>query len=70
MYRHEGEHEYEWNRGCGANVCIVEHVDKTGWVEDCRDHDGLARCYCGWAKDGGDGRAQLQDMGENVDEDY
>ena len=63
MKIHEGEHVYEWIRGCGANVC---------WVNDCRDHDGYARCYCGWAASGGSGRQELLDRGENLDwdEDY
>jgi len=30
----------------------------------------LARCYCGWAADGGNGRQQLVEMGENVEDDY
>ena len=30
------KHEYHWSRYCGAKVC------------DCGDHEGLARCYCGW----------------------
>jgi len=30
----------------------------------------LARCYCGWALDGGNGRQQLVKMGENVEDDY
>ena len=53
------EHDYEWYRGCGAEVC---------W--ECSDHKGLARCYCGWAACGGIGRQELVDMGENLDEDY
>jgi hypothetical protein len=46
-------------RGCGAWVCA-----------NCGAHLGLARCYCGWSAGGGDGRAELIDMGENIDEDY
>ena len=52
----ECNHEYELDRGCGAKVCIK-----------CDDHEGLARCYCGWSKDGGDGTAQLQEMGEVIE---
>jgi len=45
---------------CGAYVCV-----------ECENHNGLARCFCGWALNGGDGRHQLQDMGETIDpEDY
>lgn len=42
-------------RYCGAYVC-----------GECGKHVGLARCFCGWAADGGDGRAQLIDMGETI----
>lgn len=60
-------HSYEWkpdgrrqmHRTCGAYICL-----------DCDDHEGLARCYCGWARDGGNGVAQLQELGENVEDDY
>ena len=61
-------HEYEMkadgvtrqiHRTCGAYVCF-----------DCRDHEWLARCFCGWARNGGNGNAQLRAMGENVDDDY
>jgi hypothetical protein len=44
-----------FNAHCGAWVC-----------ESCGQHKGLARCYCGWAADGGDGREQLVDAGENL----
>jgi hypothetical protein len=44
---------------CGAWVC-----------DQCGAHLGLARCYCGWAASGGDGRAELVELGENVEEDY
>jgi len=49
----------ERSRECGVPVC-------TG----CGHHLGLARCYCGWAADGGDGRDQLIEMGECLDDDY
>ena len=68
----ECKHEYEMKAdgvtrqmdpGCGAYVCIL-----------CRHHGrfgkDLARCYCGWAADGGDGLQQLRDLGENVEDDY
>ena len=51
--------ERRMDANCGAYVCL-----------DCNDHDGLARCYCGWASDGGDGVAQLRAEGENVEDDY
>ena len=49
---------YERNRYCGCKVC-----------DKCGDHKGLARCYCGWAADGGDGRKQLEEMGETIESD-
>lgn len=51
------EHDHQRNDYCGAKVCA------------CGDHKGLARCFCGWARDGGNGRQQLIDMGERIDED-
>lgn len=30
-------HDFQWSRYCGAKVC-----------DDCGQHEGLARCYCGW----------------------
>lgn len=52
-------HDYELRANCGVDVC---------W--NCSDHKDLARCYCGWAASGGNGRQELLDMGENLDEDY
>ena len=58
MAKHE--HNYEWVHPCGAHVCTK-----------CAHHKGLVRCYCGWAEDGGDGRTELQEMGETIEpEDY
>ena len=31
------EHNFEWSKYCGAKVCT-----------ECDDHEGLARCFCGW----------------------
>ena len=52
-------HEYpeKMHRSCGAFICL-----------NCGHHDKLARCFCGWALDGGNGRRQLEDMGETIDE--
>lgn len=50
---------YEFSRFCGAYVC-----------EACGDHEGLVRCYCGWSQSGGNGRVELEEMGETIDEDY
>jgi hypothetical protein len=44
---------------CGAYVC-----------DGCEYHDGLARCYCGWSASGGNGRQELEAMGETIEEDY
>lgn len=48
--------EYRLSSYCGAYVC-----------DECDDHRGLARCFCGWAKDGGDGRKELREMGETIE---
>lgn len=39
----DGNHQYSWNRFCGADVC-----------EGCGDHKGLARCFCGFGLASGD----------------
>lgn len=44
---------------CGAYVC-----------DTCGEHVGLVRCYCGWSAAGGDGRAELLEAGEVLEEDY
>jgi hypothetical protein len=41
---------------CGAWVC-----------PECDHHKGLVRCFCGWAADGGDGRKQIEELGEVID---
>jgi hypothetical protein len=46
-----------FTRYCGAWVC-----------QKCDAHLGLARCYCGWASSGGNGRVELVEMGENLEE--
>lgn len=50
--------EYHLQRSCGAMVC-----------DRCDDHKGLARCFCGWSRSGEDGRRELIEMGETIDED-
>jgi hypothetical protein len=54
-----GSTNVDFRRYCGCDVC-----------RDCDHHQGLARCFCGWSMYGGDGRAELIEMGENLDEDY
>ena len=57
-----------WGKSCGAYVC-----------SSCDQHDGLARCYCGWSQtDPGRGYQELEELGETIepedggfyDEDY
>lgn len=54
-----GSTEVDWSRECGCKVC---------W--QCGNHLGLARCFCGWSESGGDGRAELIEMGETIEPDY
>jgi hypothetical protein len=46
------------SRSCGVNVC-----------HDCGHHERLVRCFCGWAASGGNGRAELVELGETIDPD-
>jgi hypothetical protein len=52
------EHKYALVKECGVNVCM-----------DCNDHEGLVRCYCGWASSGGNGYNELLGMGEQIESD-
>ncbi|MGB9886474.1 MAG: hypothetical protein ACPLRW_05680 [Moorellales bacterium] len=53
----ECNHEYEFNRYCGAYVCVR-----------CGRHKGLERCFCGWSLTRpGRGYEELLEMGEVVD---
>lgn len=55
------EHVHEWgevSRVCGVRICM-----------ECGEHKGLARCFCGWSEDGGDGRRELEEMGETIEPD-
>jgi len=47
---------FVFSKHCGADVCLI-----------CDNHKNLARCYCGWSVSGGDGRAELIEMGETID---
>lgn len=65
-YTHEEIRECEvchagayMDRKCGVFVC-----------SSCEQHEGLARCFCGWSASGGDGYRELAEMGENLEEDY
>tara|TARA_R100001143_G_scaffold61724_2_gene63256 strand:- start:1205 stop:1309 length:105 start_codon:yes stop_codon:yes gene_type:complete len=33
---------------------------------ECDDHEGLARCYCGWSMSGGNGYEELVEIGEEI----
>jgi hypothetical protein len=50
-------HAYRVDRSCGVDVC-----------DECREHKGLARCFCGWSRGGGDGYAELVELGERIEE--
>lgn len=52
-------HFYASERACGVRVCQDPR---------CRDHAGLVRCFCGWARSGGDGHRELEEAGETIDE--
>jgi transposase InsO family protein len=54
-----GKDTVEFNTYCGARVCC-----------ECGHHKGFARCYCGWSVSGQDGRRELEELGETIDEDY
>jgi len=61
-------HQWDIQPYCGCHVCHLcnqhAHVTKGGDVTQT-----LARCYCGWASSGGDGRKELLEMGETIDPD-
>tara|TARA_Y100000034_G_C6854379_1_gene388014 strand:- start:146 stop:346 length:201 start_codon:yes stop_codon:yes gene_type:complete len=48
--------EYQFEPGCGAWVC-----------DECDNHKGLCRCYCGWAESGGNGYQELIEEGEVIE---
>jgi hypothetical protein len=60
---HDGEHCPEcggmfwFSDYCGAYVC-----------QECGRHRGLTRCYCGWSESGRDGRQELVEAGETIEE--
>lgn len=57
-----GEALYE--KACACFICATcdAHISSAGFQ--------LARCYCGWTPHGGDGRAELVELGENIEDDY
>ena len=50
--------EFQFAIGCGVQVCTT-----------CDKHKGLDRCFCGWAASGGNGYAELEEMGEQIEPD-
>ena len=46
-----------YERSCASYVC-----------DGCGTHVGLARCWCGYSRHGSDGRRELLEMGEQIDE--
>ena len=46
-----------FSKSCGAYIC-----------QDCNNHEGLTRCYCGWSEFGENGEDELWEMGENIEE--
>ena len=69
---HELPHEHgNWFASdlCGAWICsCMAHFTYNG--KDKEPGRMLARCFCGWAANGGNGKQQLAAMGENVEDDY
>ena len=63
-------HSWERVDSCGAYVCshCTQHASVNRETQEVIQT--FVRCYCGWAQDGGDGRQQLIEMGENLEEDY
>ena len=73
---HELPHQHgDWVRSdsCGAWICNTRGLCGAHFSYQGKDKEPgpmLARCYCGWAADGGDGVAQLRAEGEHVEDDY
>jgi hypothetical protein len=55
----EHEHDYVFDHHCGAEVCL-----------ECDDHRRLFRCFCGWSRSGRDGRQELIEMGETIEDSH
>lgn len=47
-----------FSRECGRFVC-----------SRCHAHEGIVRCFCGWAASGGDGYRELIELGEHIEDD-
>lgn len=48
-----GKRSVSWSKYCGANVC-----------GDCNNHQGLARCYCGWNLQAGEKKIYFFHVGD------
>jgi len=44
---------------CGGIVC-----------NSCGHHNGYVRCFCGWSLSGRNGRTELEELGEQIEEDF
>lgn len=51
------QHEYDYDRHCGADICV-----------QCGHHKGLVRCFCGWPN--GRGRQELEELGETIEDPF
>jgi len=54
--------------GCGGEMYLSEYCG-VFVCNDCDAHIGLARCFCGWALSGSNGRHELEDFGEVIEQD-
>ena len=61
------KHEWEWSDGCATSVCMECSAHARVDRETNEIIQTLARCFCGWAADGGDAREQLLELGENLE---
>ena len=66
----ECAHQWERIDSCGAYVChhCEQHANVNRETQEVIQT--FVRCICGWAQDGGNGRQQLLEEGENLEEDY
>ena len=73
---HELPHECgDWveSKSCGAWICNTRGLCGAHFTYNGNDKEPgpmLARCYCGWAANGGNGKQHLAAMGENVEDDF
>ncbi len=58
----------ERTKRCWCGLLAGYSRSCAGFVCDRGHHIGMARCWCGWAASGGDGRRELIDLGETIDD--